>query len=443
MDNRRYRNIRRSRHCALLYLRNTLVGIVTAALAGCGVSMKPQAAQTITFTQNPPASAPFGGQFTVAASASSGLAVTFTSSGVCTNSGATYTMTSGAGVCSIIASQAGDANYAAAQATQTAAATLAAQTIAFTANAPTSAPYNGQFTVAASATSGLAVAFTSSGACTNSGATYTMTSGAGLLDHREPARQRQLCGPPQVTQAAAATLASQTIAFTENPPASAPYNSQFTVAAGATSGLAVTFTSSGACTNAGATYTVNSATGVCSVIANQPGNADYAAAPRSPRPWPRLPRRRPSPSPPTLQPALPITANSPSRPARPPACRDLHLFRRMHQLRSHLHRSRQRRHLHGHRQPGRQRRPPPPRRSPRLSSSRAHRQRLPRRATTPAPCSETLTLTYNVAAGTTIGSINVLTPALQTSTSRPRQTIPAPPSASPRLTLPRPPARLT
>ncbi len=281
MDNRRYRNIRRSRHCALLYLRNTLVGIVTAALAGCGVSMKPQAAQTITFTQNPPASAPFGGQFTVAASASSGLAVTFTSSGVCTNSGATYTMTSGAGVCSIIASQSGDANYTAAQATQTVAATLAAQTIAFTANAPASAPYNGQFTVAATATSGLAVAFTSSGACTNSGATYTMTSGAGVCSiiANQPGNANYAAAP-QVTQAAAATLASQTIAFTENPPASAPYNSQFTVAAGATSGLAVTFTSSGACTNSGATYTVNSATGVCSVIANQPGNADYAAAPQ-------------------------------------------------------------------------------------------------------------------------------------------------------------------
>ena len=180
MDNRRYHNIRRSRHCALLYLRNTLVGIVAAALAGCGVSMKPQAAQTITFTQSPPASAPFNSQFTVAASASSGLAVTFTSSGVCTNSGATYTVASGAGVCSVIASQAGNANYAAAQATQTVAATLAAQTITFTENPPASAPYNSQFTVAASATSGLAVTFTSSGACTNSGATYTMTSGAGV-----------------------------------------------------------------------------------------------------------------------------------------------------------------------------------------------------------------------------------------------------------------------
>ena len=44
----------------------------------------------------------------------SGNAVTFTSSGACSNSGATYTMTSGTGTCSVIANQAGNCNYAAA-----------------------------------------------------------------------------------------------------------------------------------------------------------------------------------------------------------------------------------------------------------------------------------------------------------------------------------------
>jgi hypothetical protein len=62
----------------------------------------------------------------VAASASSALAVTFTSSGACTNSGATYTMTSGIGSCSVIASQTGNANYAAApQITKTVSASYA------------------------------------------------------------------------------------------------------------------------------------------------------------------------------------------------------------------------------------------------------------------------------------------------------------------------------
>ncbi|MGI8926777.1 MAG: MBG domain-containing protein, partial [Tepidiformaceae bacterium] len=51
--------------------------------------------------------------FTVSASASSGLAVSFAASGNCTVSGATVTIT-GAGSCTITASQAGDANYNAA-----------------------------------------------------------------------------------------------------------------------------------------------------------------------------------------------------------------------------------------------------------------------------------------------------------------------------------------
>ncbi len=291
--------------------------------------MNPPSARTITFTQNPPASAPYNSQFTVAASPTSGLAVTFTSSGACTNSGATYTMASGSGVCSIIASQTGDAKYAAAQITQTVAATLAPQTITFTANPPASAPYDSQFTVMASATSGLAVTFTSSGACTNSGATYTVASGSGVCSIiASQTGNANYAAAQQVTQTVDATLAPQTIAFTKNPPASAPYNSQFIVAASATSGLAVTFTSSGACTNSGATYTVASGAGVCSVIAGQPGNADYAAAQQVTQ---------------TVNAAV-VTAN---------VC--------------------------------------------------------PRGQTTPAPCSETFTLSFNIAAGTTIANVSILT----------------------------------
>ena len=291
--------------------------------------MNPPSAQTITFTQSPPASAPYNTQFTVAASATSGLAVTFTSSGACTNSGATYTMASGSGVCSIIASQTGNARYAAAQVTQTVAATLAPQTITFTANSPASAPYDSQFTVAANATSGLAVTFTSSGACTNSGATYTVAAGSGVCSIiASQTGNANYAAAQQVTQTVNATLAPQTIAFTKNPPASAPYNSQFIVAASATSGLAVTFTSSGACTNTGATYTVAGGAGVCSVIASQSGNADYAAAQQVTQ---------------TVNAAV-VTAN---------VC--------------------------------------------------------PSGLTTPAPCSETFTLSFNIAAGTTIASVSILT----------------------------------
>jgi hypothetical protein len=89
-------------------------------------------------------------------------------------------MNSGSGTCSVIANQAGNSNYApAAQVSKTAAATKASQSITFTTNLPATAAYRTSFTVAASASSALAVTYTSSGVCSNSGATYTMTSGKG------------------------------------------------------------------------------------------------------------------------------------------------------------------------------------------------------------------------------------------------------------------------
>jgi hypothetical protein len=74
------------------------------------------------------------------------------------------------------------------------------------------------------------------------------------------------------------SLASQGITFTTNPPASAAYNSSFAVVATASSGLAVTYGSAGACSNSGATYTMTNSTGTCSVTASQTGNSNYAPA---------------------------------------------------------------------------------------------------------------------------------------------------------------------
>ena len=73
--------------------------------------------------------------------------------------------------------------------------------------------------------------------------------------------------------------AIQNITFTTNAPASAPTNSSFTVAATASSGLPVSYSSSGECSNVGPNYTMGSGTGTCTVIANQAGDADYVAAP--------------------------------------------------------------------------------------------------------------------------------------------------------------------
>ena len=70
-----------------------------------------KANQTITINTGTPASAQNGAVFTVAATASSNLSVSYSASGVCTNSGAIFTMTSGTGTCTVQYDQAGNANY--------------------------------------------------------------------------------------------------------------------------------------------------------------------------------------------------------------------------------------------------------------------------------------------------------------------------------------------
>ena len=77
-----------------------------------------------------------------------------------------------------------------------------------------------------------------------------------------------------------ATKAPEAITFSTNPPSSAQFGTNFTVAAtGGGSANPVRFSSAGACGNSSATYTMNSGTGVCSVIADQAADNNYSAAP--------------------------------------------------------------------------------------------------------------------------------------------------------------------
>lgn len=114
--------------------------------------------QTITFGAL--AGKTFGdADFSVSATASSGLTVTFTASGDCTVTGTTVHLT-GAGSCTITAHQAGDATwYPAPDVPQSFAIAKADQTITFTSTSPASALVGGPtYTPTATATSGLLVA---------------------------------------------------------------------------------------------------------------------------------------------------------------------------------------------------------------------------------------------------------------------------------------------
>ena len=108
-----------------------------------------KANQTIHFTTNAPTSASFGSNFTVVAAATSGIAVMYTSSGSCSNSGAMYTITSGSGTCNVIANQAGNSNFnLAPTVTEMTTATKATSTTTITSNTPNPSTVGQSVTVA-------------------------------------------------------------------------------------------------------------------------------------------------------------------------------------------------------------------------------------------------------------------------------------------------------
>jgi hypothetical protein len=237
--------------------------------------------QTITFGVI--SSKPFGTlPFTVSATASSGLAVSFasTTSSVCTVATATVTLVS-AGTCTIQASQAGNSNYAAATAVNQSFTVMAgSQTITFGA-LPSQAYGAAPLTLSATASSGLAVSFTSTTlpVCTVSGVTVTIVSVGTCAIQASQAGNANYAAATSVTQHFTVTTASQTITFgslSNQAYGTAP----LTLSATASSGLTVAFTSSTptVCTVSGATLTLVKG-GTCTVQAAQAGNTDYAAAP--------------------------------------------------------------------------------------------------------------------------------------------------------------------
>jgi hypothetical protein len=239
-----------------------------------------QASQTITFgalSNEAYGTAPF----TVSATASSGLPVSFasTTSTVCAVSGSTVTLVEG-GTCTIQATQAGNADYAAAAAvSRSFSVTKLRQTITFA--ALSSQPYGTPpFTVSATASSGLPVSFasTTSAVCTVSGGTVTLVEAGTCTIQATQAGNTDYDGAAAVSRNFSVTKLSQTITFGSL--SSQPYGSApFTVSATASSGLPVSFasTTSAVCTVSGSTVTLVKA-GTCTIKATQAGNVDYDAA---------------------------------------------------------------------------------------------------------------------------------------------------------------------
>jgi hypothetical protein len=252
--------------------------------------------QTIVFTSTAPSSATVGDPpYTVSAAAGSGLPVVFSadpsSAAVCTVSGASVVVV-GAGTCVVDASQFGNLTYAAAQVQQSftvagGAPSQSVQTIQFGSVPPSTAVVGGTpYTLGATASSGLPVTFSadasSAGVCSVAGTTVTFTGAGTCAVDADQSGNASYLAAPQAQQSFAVTLVPQAISFTSSPPAAALVGDPaYTIAASASSGLAVTFSlaagSAGVCTLTGSSVSFVGA-GTCTIDADQPGDVTYQAA---------------------------------------------------------------------------------------------------------------------------------------------------------------------
>lgn len=184
-------------------------------------------------------------------------------------------------MCSVTATQTGNNDYSSASATpQSVTAKPASQSITVTTPAPPTATLKSSFTVVATATSGLPVAFASAGGCTNSGSTYTMVSTGKVactvtMSQAGNGNYSAAAGVTETTTVAAAV--KPTVSFT-GAPASAAYQSSFTVSATSNSASVPTITATGSCTISGDTVTMTSGTGTCTLEAVWAANDVYSAA---------------------------------------------------------------------------------------------------------------------------------------------------------------------
>jgi hypothetical protein len=235
-----------------------------------------RATQAIAFGPLP--SPTFGdAPFTVTATASSGLPVTIAAGGACSITGDLVTL-AGAGVCTVIASQAGNADY------EPASDLLRAFTVVRASQRITFAPPGDRtfgdpaFPLNASATSGLPVSFSAGGPCTVAGGAAMPVGGGSCVITASQGGNADYEPAADVARTFVIAAAGQTITFAPLPDRTFG-DAPFSPAATASSGLPVSFgVLGGACALAGAGVTITAA-GACTVTASQGGDANYLPAP--------------------------------------------------------------------------------------------------------------------------------------------------------------------
>jgi hypothetical protein len=252
------------------------LGLIAACAGGGARASIAKVDQMITVTAHAPAAATYDDAFSVVASSDSMLPVSFSSSGACSSSGATFRMTSGIGACLVKYDQSGDGTYnAAPQLIETVVAQKAGQAITFdflddgTFGDP-------DFDVGAFASSNLDVTFTASGNCTVAGVTVHLTGAGTCTVTAAQGGDANFNAAQPVSQSFDIAKADQEITFDplEDKALGDP---DFTVAATADSDLPVSFKATGKCTVRAARVHLT-ARGSCTLTASQRGNANYNAA---------------------------------------------------------------------------------------------------------------------------------------------------------------------
>src|SRR6266542_862674 len=194
-----------------------------------------------------------------------------TSTGACSVSGSTVTMTSGTGICSVTATKAADANYNSATSTAvTVSAALADQAALSVTGVPGVAQaYGTSFIVGTSGGSGTgAVSYDSTGACSVSGNTVTMTRGTGTcsVTATKAADDNYNSKTSDAATVAAALADQAALSVTGVPGVAQAYGTSFIVGTSGGSGTgAVSYDATGACSVSADAVTMTSGTGTCSV----------------------------------------------------------------------------------------------------------------------------------------------------------------------------------
>src|SRR5262249_10047200 len=209
------------------------------------------------------------------ATASSGLPVSFAASGNCTVSGSTVHIT-GAGSCTVTASQAGNAIFnAAGDVPQAFAIAKAGQTITFPAIADQAANAP-DFDPGATASSGLPVSYSASGQCTIVAGKVHITGGGSCTVTASQAGNANVGPAADVSRTFSIARLAQSITFPVIADKSTT-DADFDPGATATSGLPVSYATSGQCSIVSGKVHLAGA-GSCTVTAAQAGDATFAAA---------------------------------------------------------------------------------------------------------------------------------------------------------------------